>query len=181
MGRQKLLLPFGGQPLIGHIVDQVLASRVDRTIVITGPDGERIREALGGRAVAFVVNPEGDSEMLASVRCGLRAVAAECSSVLVVLGDQPGISSGLIDALLAAQVATSCSLVMPVHEGRRGHPLLIGMVHREEILRGYEDCGLRGLLRDHADRLVEVPVESGVVLEDMDVPGDYERLMRWRP
>ena len=72
MGVQKLLLPFGGKTVIGHIVDQLLASTVGEVHVVVGHEAERLSAELSGRAVSFVTNPEYKSGMLSSVRCGLR-------------------------------------------------------------------------------------------------------------
>ena len=64
---------------------------------------------------------------------------------------------------------------MPVHAGRRGHPLLLDGRYRSEILTGYEQVGLRGLLAAHADDVFELPVSNSAVLSDMDYPEDYQR------
>ncbi len=175
MGAQKLLLPVGGQPAIARIVDEVLRSPVDEVLVVIGPDGERIAEALAGRRVRFVTNPDAEGEMLGSVRCGLRAMSETCVGVLLVLGDQPGISAGVIAALIRAFRAGGRGIVVPTHGGRRGHPLLFAMPYRDEILARYDEAGLRGLLQAHPEDVLEVEVAAPGVLVDMDVPEDYQR------
>ncbi|MBM3476939.1 MAG: nucleotidyltransferase family protein [Armatimonadetes bacterium] len=175
MGTQKLLLPFGASTVIGHIVDQVLASEVAETYVVVGGDEAAIAEALGDRPVHLVRNPEPDAEMLTSVRCGLRAVPHDCRAVVVVLGDQPGLSSELVDALIDAHFASGKGLVVPGHDGKRGHPLLLSIGYREQVLTEYDRVGLRGLLRDHAVDVLEVPAGSSAATSDMDHPEDYWR------
>jgi len=175
MGAQKLLLPIGDRPAIARIVDEVLAGPVAEVVVVVGTDGGRIADALAGRRVTLVANPDPAGEMLSSVRCGLRAMPEACTAALVVLGDQPSLTAGLVAALAGAHRATGRGLVVPTYRGRRGHPLLVAMRYREEVLRGYDDVGLRGLLRAHPQDVGEV--ETGVpgVVEDMDVPDDYRR------
>jgi molybdenum cofactor cytidylyltransferase len=175
MGKQKLLLPFGASTVIGHIVDRVLASKVDSTYVVVGSDEAVIAEALGDRPVHLVRNPELEAEMLTSVRCGLRALPRECSAAMVVLGDQPGVSSELIDALIDTHLASGKGLVVPVHEGRRGHPLLLAIGYRDDVLSGYDAVGLRGLLQAHPEDVLEVTASSAAAVSDMDRPGDYLR------
>ena len=101
MGSQKLLLGLGGRPVIARIVDEVLRGPVDSVFVVVGPDGGRIAEALADRQIEFVTNTDPESEMLSSIRCGLRALPDDCTAVLVVLGDQPGIRAEAIAALVA--------------------------------------------------------------------------------
>ncbi len=173
MGTQKLLLPYGGSTVIGHIVDQIAESAVDHIYVVVGRDQAAVTEALSGYSAEVVVNPEPDSAMLDSVRCGVRALPPHCRAVLVVLGDQPGITPGLVDALVAAFDSSAKGIAVPIHDGRRGHPLLFAIGYCDSVLTQYDDVGLRGLLRDHPDDVLEVPWPRAIA--DLDYPEDYRR------
>jgi molybdenum cofactor cytidylyltransferase len=175
MGCQKLLLPFGGQTVIAHIVDEVLRSAVGEVCVVVGQERERLVEALVGRKVTIVRNPDAAGDMLSSVRCGLRALPQHCQAILVALGDQPAITSALIDEIIRAFTDGQRGLVVPVHEGRKGHPILCSAGYREEILTCHEGVGLRGLLQAHPDDILELPVSEPSVLADIDYPEDYRR------
>ena len=176
MGAQKLLLPVGGQPMIARIVDQVLASPIDRVFVVIGADPDRIAAALADRPVTFVINPDQHGEMLSSVRCGLAALPPECTAALVVLGDQPGLTADVVAQLLRAFQTADRGIVVPTFNGRRGHPLLVALRYRDEILTSYETVGLRGLLQAHPEDVHEVEVGTPRILEDLDTPQDFERL-----
>ena len=178
MGAPKLLLPLGGRPVIEHVADAVLASSVHDTWVVVSPESAGIRQALGGRGVQFVSNPYPEEGMLSSVRCGLRAVSRPSEAILVLLGDQPGLTAAIIERLIAVYRTAGKGLVLPTHGGRRGHPLLLDFRYRDEILSGYERTGLRGLLEAHLDAVAEVEMPMPAVLEDMDTPEDYQRIAR---
>ena len=121
MGTQKLLLPVAGQPAIARIVDAVTAcTEIAMVIVVTGRDGPAVREALTQHDVHLVENPDHEGDMLSSVRCGLRELPATCTGVLVVLGDQPGITPALIASLLSPQRDASASIVVPTTANGRG-------------------------------------------------------------
>ncbi|UCC98478.1 MAG: nucleotidyltransferase family protein [Phycisphaerales bacterium] len=175
MGVQKLLLPFGGKTVVSHIVDQLLASAVDRIFVVTGYEPERIRGELSDRSVSIVNNADYESGMLSSVRCGLRALPEQCRAVLAAIGDQPSISTQLIDSMIRSFTASEKHILVPCFEGRRGHPLLFSCQYGEEILTHYDDVGLRGLLHAHPDEVFELVVSTSSVLSDMDYPEDYRR------
>ena len=175
MGTQKLLLPYAGRTVIGHIVEQVAAAPVGRIIVVTGADYDAVTRALDGRNVTFVRNPAAEGEMLSSVRCGLRALPESCRAAVVVLGDQPGVNAGLIAALIEAHVQSGRRIVVPTFGGRRGHPVLISARCFEDLLTGFDDVGLRGLVRAHPEDVLEVAAGSAGVLEDLDTPEDYRR------
>jgi molybdenum cofactor cytidylyltransferase len=177
MGFQKLLLPIAGRPLVARLVDELLRTPVSPVVVVTGADEAEIAAALAGRDHARVRNPDPDGDMLSSVRCGFRALPSDCFAVLVVPGDSPGTRAPLVRQLVEAHLRTGRSIVVPVHAGRRGHPLLVAMKHRHAILERYDGLGLRGLLRDHPDEIDEVPVDSPDVLANLNRPED---LARWK-
>lgn len=176
MGAQKLLLPLEGMPLIARVVDEVLASPVDEVLVVVGQDRDAIEHALRGRPVKLVVNPHAGGDMLSSVRQGLRSIAGDARAALVVLGDQPGISRAVVAELILALDRRGGGIAVPTFQGKRGHPLLLAASYGDEILGSYDGVGLRGLLRVHHADVVEVPLASPEVLEDVDVPEDYRRI-----
>ena len=175
MGRQKLLLPLGDGPVIAKVVDELLLSPVQRVLVVVSRDGGKIKQALPNRDVTFVPNPNPEGDMLSSVRCGLRALPEKSTAVLVALGDQPAIHHELIGELIRAFRKHEGGIIVPMYEGRRGHPMLFASRFREEVLTRYDGVGLHGLLDAHQEGLFKVPVSTGSVLEDMDTPEDYER------
>jgi molybdenum cofactor cytidylyltransferase len=175
MGAQKLLLPFAGKTVIGHIVDQIIGSAVDEVHVVVGHEGRRVARELSDRHVSIVTNPDYKSGMLSSVRCGLAALGQQCRAVLVVLGDQPSVTSKLIDQMVQSLATTEKRILVPFYDGRRGHPVLFSANYRDEILTQYDDVGLRGLLHAHHEEVFELSVSSSAVLSDMDCPEDYRR------
>ena len=177
MGVQKLLLPLAGKTVIEHIVDQVTgANSVQHVVVVTGADWKEVSAALNGRRLVILRNPDPDSAMLESVRCGLAALPANCGAVLIVLGDQPAIRSEWIEKLAAVyREHQGRKIVVPEHNGHRGHPMLIPAQFREELRTRHNETGIRGLLDAHAQDVVKVQWEDGDVLADMDLPSDYRR------
>jgi molybdenum cofactor cytidylyltransferase len=175
MGVQKLLLPFGGKTVIGHIVDQLLVSSIDEIHVVVGHNADQIFAELSGRAISIVNNPDYKSGMLSSVRCGLKSLPEKCRFVMVVLGDQPSISTELIDQMLKSFAATEKDILVPLYQGKRGHPILFSVKYRDEIMMHYDDMGLRGLMHEHSEEVFELEVPTASVLCDMDYPEDYRR------
>ncbi len=172
MGTQKLLLPWAGKTVIEHIVDQLLASRVDHVCVVTGHDHEPLQLTLANCPVSLEYNGQYLQGMLSSVRCGLKALPENCDAVLVALGDQPTLKASTVNLLLD-QFLQHPQIVLPVYQGRRGHPLLFSRTYVPEILTHYDTTGLRGLLQAHEPDIQEVTVESPAILQDIDTPDDY--------
>jgi molybdenum cofactor cytidylyltransferase len=175
MGGQKLLLPYGGKTMIGHVVGEVIGGGLGRTFVVTGADHEAVAAALSDCAVTLVRNPDPEGDMLSSVRCGVRAVPEGCEAVLVALGDQPGITANLAGALIREYRESRGGIVVPSYGGKRGHPLVFSRRYFDEVLTRFEGEGLRALLLAHAEAVREVRAGSAAVLADVDTPEDYRR------
>ena len=176
MGTQKLLLPFAGKTVIEHVIDQVITGGLTDTIAVVGVD-PAVAEAAGRRSVRIIRNDQPDQGMLSSVRCGFRSVSDTCDAALVVLGDQPSICGALVIRILEASRTSPGKILAPSFDGARGHPLLVPMRYRDEVLTRYDDEGLRGLLRTHAGDVLELPADPSV-LADMDDLADYRRELK---
>ncbi len=175
MGKPKLLLPFGNTTIIGRIIDTLIEARVDEILVVAGHVVDALAHALQSKPVRVVVNPAYREGMLSSVRAGLREVHPETDAMLLVLGDQPSIQVSWIEALVHSHHQRGGGIHVPIFQGRRGHPLLIDASFRDDILNGFDDVGLRGLLYAHPAAVHEVPLPDPGVLDDIDTPDDYAR------
>ena len=175
MGTQKLLLPFGDETVVAHIVNQLLKTVVSQVYVVVGHQKQRVVEELSHLPVAIVENPGYKADMLSSVRRGLRALPGECQAVLLALGDQPALSTELVDEMARVFAEKEMGILVPAYQGKRGHPLLFAMRYRDEILTRYDDVGLRGLLQAHPEDVAEFEVSAPSVLSNMNVPADYRR------
>lgn len=180
MGAPKMLLPFRGRTVIETVVRTAAASRTDGTLVVVGARGPEIARSLDLCAVRIVRNPAFRDGMLSSVQAAVRALPPEAEAAVIMLGDQPSIPAAVVDRLIAARAAGRAGIVLPAFRGRRGHPVLIDLKHRSEILALPPGSGLRDLVRAHPDDVLEVPVRTSAVLRDMDLPEDYRRERRSR-
>lgn len=173
MGTQKLLLPFGETTVVGAVVGTALASRVDRVLVVLGADKDDVREEIEPLGIDSVVNENFAEGMLSSVQTGFRALPADAEAAAVMLGDQPFLPARVVDTVVEAFRRSGKGIVVPVHRGQRGHPVLIDLKYRDEVLALDPADGLRRLMHAHPDDIFEAEVEDANILRDMDVPEDY--------
>ncbi|HEY4078976.1 MAG TPA: NTP transferase domain-containing protein [Rhizomicrobium sp.] len=175
MGRNKLVVPVSGKPLVCHAVGAALAGRIDPVIVVTGHEDASVRAALNGAAVCFVHNADFAQGLSTSLRAGIRAVPAGCDGALVLLGDMPGITPELARRVVAAfNPSEGRAICVATADGQRGHPVLWGRQFFSEIedLRG--DTGARALMDRHAELVCAVEAGSAAPLIDIDTPEALE-------
>ena len=174
MGSQKLLLPFGESTIIETVIDNVLNSSIDHVMVVLGPKQESILQVIGKRPVEFCHNKEHEKGMLSSIICGIRALPADAVSALIFLGDQPGIPPAVTNSVIEAYNEELFGIVIPVHDHRRGHPLLVDMKYRKEVERLDLEEGLRALRHHFPQDVLEVEVDEPGILVDIDTSEDYK-------
>ncbi len=178
MGQPKLLLPFGEKTIIETIVEKVVSSRVDNTLVVLGSEREEVEEKIKNFPVQVAFNTDYPSGMLSSVLCGLRTLPEDTQAVVVVLGDQPSVSKEVIDKIVDAYQKTGKGIVLPVFKKERGHPVIIDMKYKDEIERLNPDIGLRGTVYSHPEDILEVAVDTPNILKDIDDEADYKRELK---
>ena len=177
MGEFKQLLSFAGQTFVECCADRLLAARIDEVVVVTGHRETDVRGVLGGRAVRFAHNPDYREGMSASVKCGIAAVSPAASAVLVALVDQPQIETAIINRVIDEYEKRRGLVVIPTYGGRNGHPVLIDLRLRDELL-GFDPAqGLRQVIHAHTDSIVHIEVMTDSVLTDFDYPEDYRRVI----
>lgn len=192
MGTQKLLLPFGDTSIVGAVVRTALAARVSGVRVVLGADREAVRSEVGSLVlatrsgagdvsrgkpdIAFAVNDDYRLGMLTSIQAGLRALPAGATAAVIMLGDQPFLPCRVVDAVIAAHGEGRPGIVIPTFQGRRGHPVLVDLKYRDEVLALDPLNGLRAIMRAHADDVLEVDVGDANILRDLDTPEDYAGL-----
>ncbi len=174
MGRPKLLLPFGDKTIVEHILDNIEQSKTDKILVVLGSHREEILSKIGGRSVETIINYRYREGMLSSIQTGFAALPREVSAALVCLGDQPLIPISVFDDLIKAYKDTNKGIVLPIHNKRRGHPILIDLKYRQEILGLSPSNGLRALVHNHPRDVQEMEVETPHILKDIDYPEDYQ-------
>ena len=179
MGTPKQLLPFGGKTLLQTVVDRLLRSRADGVLAVLGCRADEVRASLADRPIRFVLNPAYAQGMLSSVRAGVATLPPDATAALICLGDQPLVDPAVVDRLIETHRETGAGIVLPTFNGKRGHPALISLRYRDEILTLSGDPGLKAVMRGHPEDTVEVAVDMPEILADIDTPEDYQKaLMR---
>jgi molybdenum cofactor cytidylyltransferase len=179
-GAFKPLLKWGKRTVIGECVYQLRNSRLAEIFVVLGHRELEVRQSLAGSGVQYAINRNYRNGMLSSIKAGLAMLSPNEDAVLIALVDQPMIKSSLINRLILAFEEGDKGIVLPVYEGKHGHPIIMSTAYVDDIMQLNDDSegGLRELINSNRGDWLEVAVEIPDVLEDIDSPADYQRLSR---
>jgi CTP:molybdopterin cytidylyltransferase MocA len=173
MGAFKPLLPFGNRTVIECCVDYLREGGVETIVVVVGHREDEVRRRLTG--VKFAVNPDPDSEMGASIGAGISALPHAAQATLIALADHPAVPATVVTTIFE-EWRKGGQIVIPTWEGRGGHPVLIDLSFRPELLHLAAAGGLRAFFESHRDAVRRVPVDSPFIARDMDTWDDYRAL-----
>jgi CTP:molybdopterin cytidylyltransferase MocA len=128
--------------------------------------------------VTLVHNPDYATGLASSLRAGIRAVPADCDGALILLGDMPRIAPEHLDRLLDAFAAAPEAIVVPVHEGRQGNPVLWPRRYFADLMQLEGDAGAKRLIAAHREHVREVPMGTSAIFADVDTPEELTRLLK---
>jgi molybdenum cofactor cytidylyltransferase len=178
----KLVAKLDGKPIVRRVVEAALAAKVRPVVVVTGYARESVEAAVADCDVSLAFNPKFASGLASSLSVGLSAMRRDVAGVIVLLGDMPQVGAPLIDALIDAFLARMDALAaVPLHEGRRGNPVLLSQKLFERAMRLTGDEGARRLIQTlSASELVEVEASDTGATFDVDTPEDLAAAQRFR-
>ncbi len=178
MGGGKLLLPLGETTAVGRTVRSFQDAKVKEIIVVTGNYAFAVRHALRNRPVRFAFNPDPNSEMIDSIRCGLRELNPQhIEAFLITPADMPLIQPETIRCVATALLQSDKSIAVPTYLGRRGHPVAFRASLYETVLTFQSPQGIRPLVHGQSEKVLTVEVDDEGVVTDMDGWDDYRRLL----
>lgn len=182
MGSPKALLPLaGGGFFASRIVETFHRAGIGDVTLVTGDHHDAIeaafRSAPTGRAPRIVRNPEPSRGQLSSLWTGMdAAIGTGVEALLVTLVDVPLIEAAVVSRVVEAWRATGAPIVRPARGDQHGHPVLFDASLFPALRAAPLDAGAKSVVRAHADRIVNVPVDDDGCLVDVDTPEEFRSM-----
>jgi molybdenum cofactor cytidylyltransferase len=175
MGRNKMLLPLDGEPLVRRAARRAKAAGCSPVIVVIGNEAEQVRAALDGVACTCVENPEFTGPTTSSLHIGLRQLPDDVTAVVVILADMVHVTDAMLRTMLETARTSEAPLVVSQYGEAIAPPLLFRRPLFAELLEWHgEGAGKQVVQRHRAEAaIVDWP---SAALVDVDTPEDWARL-----
>jgi molybdenum cofactor cytidylyltransferase len=170
LGAPKQLLAYGATTLLGHVLDTARVCQFDQLLCVIGGSAEEIRERVDLTGVETVENRHFGEGCSSSIAAALAAVDARADVLVLLLGDQPGVTPQTIEKLLAGR--GEAPVAACAYDDGRGHPLAFARFTFADLQALHGDKGVWKLLDRRAGEVVDVPV-PGPIPRDIDTDEDY--------
>jgi molybdenum cofactor cytidylyltransferase len=179
-GTPKQLLPFGDTTLLGQVAKNANASALDRVVVVLGRASEELRATVDFGRAEVVENTAYGTGCASSLLAGLDAAGEECEAIALLLGDQPGVTSGYIDLVIATWRQNRPWAAVTSYEGVFGHPFVFAREAFGELRSLHGDKAVWKLIEAHPERVSRIEI-SAPLPPDVDDPEDYDlALAHWQ-
>ena len=175
LGQPKQLLPYGDTTLLGHVLDVARACAFDQLVCVLGGGAGQVRETVDLAGADVVENVAFGTGCSSSIAAALDAVDPACDVLVLLLGDQPGVTPGTVAALVAGR--GDAPLAACRYADGRGHPLAFARGTFPELRALHGDKGVWKLLDRRDDEVADVDVMGGIP-RDVDTWEDYEAALR---
>lgn len=174
MGCLKSLLPWEGVTLLQHQLFQLGLSKVDQLIAVLGYQSRKLLPYFENTSVHFVFNEQFEMGKTESIKKGLLSIKVGTDCIMIISVDQP-VNRLLLDSMINQFVQTKSKIIIPVYNGKRGHPILISTELVEDLLQIKEETnGLKAVIHKWKNEINELNVEDRSVLFNFNSPKDYE-------
>ncbi len=173
MGSPKALLEFRGETFLDRLI-RCFDAHCSPVIVVLGHTPEVIRAGVRAPGKAeFVLNPHYQLGQFSSLQCGLRAVSPDAEGVVLTPVDHPNIEADTVARL----IESAAPIAIPQYLGRHGHPVLFTRALFAEFLVLPPEEQARTVLHRHAKEIRYIDVPDAGILDDIDDPEAYRRLL----
>jgi molybdenum cofactor cytidylyltransferase len=174
LGQPKQLLPYGAGLLLGHVLDTAHECEFDQLLCVLGGGSEEIRERICLDGVEIVENGHFGEGCSSSIAAALTSVDLRSEVLVLMLGDQPGVSAATVATLLAGR--GRAPLAACGYADGRGHPLAIARSMFPELGALHGDRGVWKLLDRAGDEVLDVAIPGPAPL-DVDTWEDYQEVL----
>ena len=179
LGAPKQLLKYQGKSLLQHTIDMTMHSPVQSIIVVLGSGFELMVKEIDSPDISIVKNENWHTGLASSISCGMNAlqdIAPSSDTAILMVCDQPFISTELLESLIAEQKKTGKPIVASKYENTIGIPALFHKSFFPQLMELKGDSGAKKIMQQYPDLVTTIPFPSGNI--DIDTLGDYEALTK---
>ncbi len=174
MGKVKLTLPLGNKKLIEWVLKAAKSTPLDKYFLVVRPEDKEIIKTGEKWGAEIVLNPDFRKGMSTSIKKALLKInTQEAEGFFLILGDQPLITSTILNKLIKSFSSGKGEIVVPYFKDKRGNPVLFDICWKDELMAVTGDVGGRVLIKAHPEKIKRINISDKAILFDIDEEKDY--------
>jgi len=180
MGKVKLALPLGNKKLIEWVLKAAKLTPLDKYFLVVRPEDKEIIKTGEKWGAEIVLNPDFHKGMSTSIKKALLKInTQEAEGFFLILGDQPLITSTILNKLIKSFSSGKGEIVVPYFKDKRGNPVLFDICWKDELMAVTGDVGGRVLIKAHPEKIKRINISDKAILFDIDEEKDYLKVQTY--
>lgn len=174
LGTPKQLLGYQGQSLLRRTARAAASVADSETTVLLGFEADLMKKEIEDLPVRMLLNPAWEEGIASSMRAGILSLPPSVDAALLLVSDQPHVTTELLEKIIASRTSTGKPIVACEYGGTVGVPALFSRIFFDRLLQLRGDSGARGILQQNPDAVFRLPFPEGNI--DIDTIIDYQNL-----
>lgn len=169
MGKDKLLLEIEGEKIIEKVIKACKRSDLENVILIYRE--EKVKDIGDKYNIETIYNPKANLGQSEAMKLGIKE-AKNAEDYIFFVGDQPFLSSELINKLIEEYKTNKSSILIPYYNENRGMPMIISSKYKDELLNVVGDKGGRDIVNKYIKEVTKIYIKEEKQGIDIDTPED---------
>ncbi|HBC47019.1 MAG TPA: hypothetical protein DEO84_02755 [candidate division Zixibacteria bacterium] len=174
-GGCKATAQIDGVSFLEIIVGHLKKTNCQPIIVVCGSDSDKISGEAARLGIDYAINPDWEKGQFSSLKSGLSKIKDDVCGALVTLVDHPFVKTETYNLMIDGFVKRPNRIIVPVHDHKRGHPIILPRDIIKQILMVADDITLRDIIKNHEAMVVKFRCDDPGVLKDIDTRDDLEK------
>ena len=179
MGKSKQLIDIHGETLLSKSVHTALESKSKNIVVVLGAREAEHRAVIKNFPVSIQYNPHWEKGMGSSLKAGLHFLMSGepgLDAVMVMVCDQPLLTSAHLNALIDRYQATRMPVIASSYAGAMGVPALFDRSQFTELNSLDDRHGAKKIIDSGKEFTDSIDFPGGSI--DLDTPDDVKRFLQ---
>ncbi|HLF19579.1 MAG TPA: nucleotidyltransferase family protein [Bacteroidota bacterium] len=162
-GNPKQLIPFKGRTLLRHLAEVCVASKAESVHVVLGAYAELLKFQLLGLPLRVIHHTRWSDGLSSSLRVAMKNLPKSAKAVLIVLCDQPHVSTELLNKIIDLHLSKGPQIVACEYGDSLGVPALFEKRFFPELMNIAGDRGAKQIILKHRNKVASIPFPKGMI------------------
>ena len=175
VNQNKLIKKYKKKPLINHVVQSIIKSKIEKLIIVLGFEYLKVKKKVNkNKKIQFVINHNYKKGISSSIKCGLKKISNKNYGFIIVQADMPKISKNIFNKLHTEIKTNKKEIFVPIKNNKIGNPIgfKISMINKLKKISG--NRGAKFIIKRNKSKIKYIKTQSMGIFKDIDLIKDFK-------
>ena len=174
VNQNKLIKNYKRKPLINHVVQSIIKSKIEKLIIVLGFEYLKVKKKINkNKKIKFVINRNYTRGISSSIKCGLKKISNKSEGFIIVQADMPEIGKNILNKLYKEIKTNKKEIFVPIKNNKIGNPIgfKISMINKLKKISGNK--GAKFIIKRNRPKIKYIRTKSLGIFKDIDLIKDF--------